>query len=330
MKVLWGMLVRSFSFWSIAANRDDEYQYGTWRDDAQAVEGGGGSRPSSIQSTVLTPDKPKQPAQGAGSKPKEPSNDDDFFASDALQNASPKPAFSDNVAVIMETDPSNVPNLIPLMLHFESILGPKWPVVLLTLEANWKVPSSPSFRRLMDAGRIRIMYLEANTTFPNHNSVSVFLTSPWFWEQFESAHRMLMFQTDSILCSNSDLSVDDFLEFDLLGAPIAAQFGHGYNGGLSLRNPKLMLQVARAAHSSFGSEGGGNEVGFEDQWFYGKLKALPEANLPSEDVAKTFAVETIYYEKPLGYHQPERWQHDHMEQIKEWCPEVGMLMGRRF
>ena len=90
---------------------------------------------------------------------------------------------------------------------------------------------------------IRIIYLEVGTTFPNHNSVSVFLTSPWFWEQFEPAHRVLIFQADSILCSNSKLSVDDFLEFDLAGAPIAPQFGRGYNGGLSLRNPKLMLDV---------------------------------------------------------------------------------------
>ena len=123
--------------------------------------------------------------------------------------------------------------------------------------------------------------------------------------------------------------MDDFLEFDLVGAPIAPQFGHGYNGRLSLHNPKLMLDVVYTAHNSFSNESGGNEVSFEDQWFYGRLKERG-AKLPSEEVARKFAVETIYYERPLGYHQPQRWQHDHIKQITKWCPEVGLLMGRRF
>ena len=59
------------------------------------------------------------------------------------------------------------------------------------------------------------------------------------------------------------------------------------------------------AHNSFSNESGGNDVSFEDQWFYSRLKERG-ANLPSE-VARTFAVETIYYERPLGYHQPQRW-----------------------
>lgn len=301
----------------------------------------------------------------------------------------------------METDPARVPNLVPVILHFAAVLGPKWPVVLLTRRDKWVEPASPPFRRLMAERRLHIYFLPADTTFPDHRSVSVFLTRPWFWEQFESAGRVLVFQADSVVCGNSGKSIDDFLEWDLVGAPVAPQYGVGYNGGLSLRNPKLVLEVVRDPANDFArdsadevvveapkkveeppkkeeqpkkeeppkkqeppkkaespskappkkeaelrpGEGRGDgpatkrEEGkeasppakkpawmkFEDQWMYMKLKERG-AHLPDQEVAMTFAVETVFYDKPLGYHQPFRWLTDYQrKQAMEWCPEIGML-----
>ncbi|KUI70493.1 hypothetical protein VM1G_06392 [Cytospora mali] len=301
--------------------------------------------------------------------------------------------FPDNVAVIMETDPNRVPNLFPVMLHFANILGPKWPVVLLTLRSKWVEPASPAFRRYMAQRRIHIHFLPEGTAFPDHSSVSLFLTRPWFWEKYESAGRVLMFQADSVLCGRSGRAVDDFLEWDLIGAPISGAYGVGYNGGLSLRNPRMMLQVLRDPANSFARDSASAEVAvvskpppaqelkqevhkpeehkteepkpkvgtgktemprgevetraegevksnppapapakakpswmkFEDQWFYMKLKERG-AKLPDREVAKTFSVETIYYDKPLGYHQPFRWLDQiQKKQAMEWCPEIGML-----
>ncbi|KUI59810.1 hypothetical protein VP1G_06986 [Cytospora mali] len=302
----------------------------------------------------------------------------------------PPPAvpFPDNVAVIMETDPNRVPNLFPVMLHFANILGPKWPVVLLTLRSKWVEPASPAFKRYMAQRRIHIHFLPEGTAFPDHNSVSLFLTRPWFWEKYESAGRVLMFQADSVLCGRSGRAVDDFLEWDLIGAPISGAYGVGYNGGLSLRNPRLMLEVLRDPANSFARDSESAEVAvvskpppaqelkqevhkpeepkpkvgtgkmemsrgevetraegevksnppapapakpswmkFEDQWFYMKLKERG-ARLPDQEVAKTFSVETIYYDKPLGYHQPFRWLNQiQKKQAMEWCPEIGIPRG---
>ncbi|KAL1847218.1 hypothetical protein Daus18300_014012 [Diaporthe australafricana] len=285
----------------------------------------------------------------------------------------------------METDPSRVANLVPVILHFASVLGPKWPVVLLTRRDRWVEPASPAFRRLMAERRLHIYFLPEETAFPDHRSVSVFLTRPWFWEQFESAGRVLLFQADSVVCAGSGRAVDDFLEWDLIGAPVAAEYGVGYNGGLSLRNPKLVLEVVRDPANDFArdsadevvvgeapkkeaeavppvkaaqpkkeaepkkEDGTGHRPGegevitrrdgeekqsppkkpqwmkFEDQWLYMKLKERG-ARLPDQEVAMTFAVETVYYDKPLGYHQPFRWLTAYQKKAAmEWCPEIGML-----
>lgn len=253
----------------------------------------------------------------------------------------------------METEPSAVPNLVPIMLHFANVLGPDWPVVLVTLEQNWVEPPSPAFRRLMAERRIRIFFLPPDVSFPDHASVSKFFTTPWLWERFESADRVLLFQADSVLCGRSGRRVEDFLEWDLVGAPVARRYGVGYNGGLSLRNPRLLLEIVRdPALNTFAArldeiiaaddaaEAAGLEQPkvdswerFEDQWFYVKLRALGErARLPGPDVAGQFAVETVWAEEPLGYHQPFRWLMAWQKaKALEWCPEVAMLQeGGRF
>ena len=234
--------------------------------------------------------------------------------------------FRDSVAVIIE--PFLQPNLVPVMLHFASVLGStrsRWPVVLFTREESWTTPESIPFQRALRDQRIHVRPLPSDQDFKSRTAVSNFLAGPWLWERLASANRVLLFQLDSILCANANATVDDFLQYDMVGAPIAPHIGKGYNGGLSLRNPKLFLDVAKDPERQFINEA----EEFEDQWFFVRLTEKG-AHLPSADVAKTFAVETMYYERPLGYHQPTRWQKENMEQIGKWCPEVGMLTGARF
>jgi hypothetical protein len=74
-----------------------------------------------------------------------------------------------------------------------------------------------------------------------------------------------MFQGDSILCSNAVRSVDDFFEYDFIGARIAPGWGKGYNGGLSLRRRSTVLRVLREWEYTSKSK-----PHPEDQWFYAR------------------------------------------------------------
>ncbi|KAJ4388190.1 hypothetical protein N0V93_008797 [Gnomoniopsis smithogilvyi] len=223
-------------------------------------------------------------------------------------------------AVIIET--SIIANLIPIMLHFSNVLGLNWGMTLFTLEENWTEPLSPVFQRALTSGRIEIRFLPEDVELTSSRGVSIFLTQPWIWEQLASAERVLLFQADSIICTKSEDIVDNYFMYDFVGAPIDAKYGQGYNGGLSIRNPRLFLEVVK--ETDFLTSG----AEFEDQFFYKKLKEK-NAEMPAEEIAKRFSVETVYYETPLGYHQPQRWQANNMRAIETWCPEVKMLIGRR-
>lgn len=199
----------------------------------------------------------------------------------------------------------------------------------------------------MAASEVEIRYLPANTAFDSHASVSAFLTSPFLWTDLAPYLKILLFQADSILCSAAPGRVDDFMDYDLVGAPIDARLGSGFNGGLSLRNRELVLRVLErwdfAADSGDADADAPREWRFEDQWLFARMRELGEdtelagelglrVQLPDQATAERFAVETIWVEgrRPLGFHQPHRWQSEHMDEIMEYCPEVGMIAGSSF
>ncbi|KAI0168323.1 hypothetical protein BJ166DRAFT_254242 [Pestalotiopsis sp. NC0098] len=246
---------------------------------------------------------------------------------------------TDRVAVTMETRP--LANLIPVILHFHSVLGPAWPIILYTTATTSTnlTSTSAAFARAVDAGRVEIRHLPASAALDSHRAVSLFLTDPWLWRDLAPYRHVLLFQADSILCANAAQKVDDFLGWDLVGAPIDAAYGRGYNGGLSLRNRARTLDVV--SRYSFADDSSAEDAPghfqFEDQWLYTRMAETTVgeggqggARLPPEDVARSFAVETIWQDRPLGFHQPSRWQKDRMPEIMEYCPEVGMISGAAF
>jgi hypothetical protein len=227
------------------------------------------------------------------------------------------------VAVIVET--RMLDNLIPLLMHFSSVLGPSWQVVLYAKEDVFRMPTSGPFRRAVEDKRIRVLYLPRGVDMTDYVSVSYFWTRPWLWEQLQSVDRVLTFQTDSIICSKANMTADDFLEWDYVGGPVIRMLGRGYNGGISIRNPRKFLSIIRDNDFDEDAKTGHIELMIEDQWFYTKLWQLDDSKLPTTDVAKKFSVESVWYDAPLAYHQPHEWHKDRMDEIRKYCPEVEMI-----
>lgn len=127
----------------------------------------------------------------------------------------------------------------------------------------------------------------------DYNSV---LTNPAFWAGCRY-DRVLIFQHDSGLLREG---IEEYLQYDFIGAPIKHMPGY-MNGGLSIRNPKLMHQICVDSPYQ-GMELDGNE----DIYFVKHLRALG-ANLPDLETAKQFSVETIFGLDSLGYHAMDKY-----------------------
>jgi hypothetical protein len=134
------------------------------------------------------------------------------------------------------------------------------------------------------------------------------LTSLHFWEQLCSRYdRVLIFQTDSSLLRQG---INEFLQdgADYYGAPWSWQ-SWGGNGGLSLRNPKVMCDVIKKF--PYNPDKHGNE----DVYFSNHIEQVG-GRLGSREMNSKFSVEAVFALGSFGQHAPEKWL------SKEQCEEI--------
>jgi hypothetical protein len=130
-----------------------------------------------------------------------------------------------------------------------------------------------------------------------------------------------------IFCANAAGSVDDFLEYDWLGAPWAEERNReGGNGGLSLRRVSAITQLLHAQRWIRDRDMP------EDVWFSDKLFHRPGARNAAHEVRMHFSGETLRSEgfKPLGYHSGDGGTNHlprimgsmkHRQALWDYCPE---------
>lgn len=219
---------------------------------------------SSSSPAAADPSTTAKPAPLGGPVEEKPEGKSDGFA----ESINPfNGSVTNKAAVIIETRFRT--NLVPLILHFGSVLGPTWPILIYTsAEAVGQFSTSAALARYIKTGIIQVRILPQTTLFTNSDSVNAFMTQEWLWNDLAPAEHILIFQSDSMLCANAARSVDDYFHYDFVGAPIAKDLGKGYNGGLSLRKRSTILRILDIWDWEKTKKDGDR---FEDQWFYNRF-----------------------------------------------------------
>lgn len=117
----------------------------------------------------------------------------------------------------------------------------------------------------------------------SESSYNDLLTTPKFWEMFLEYDHVLIFQTDGVILRPG---VEEFYEYDYVGSPWKFQ-EFGGNGGMSLRNPKIMHEICSETKWDI-------TMGNEDIFFSNRLYALNDNKLAPRDVCMKWGVETIF------------------------------------
>jgi hypothetical protein len=166
----------------------------------------------------------------------------------------------------------------------------------------------------------------------NITSYSDLLTKIEFWKTIKSEH-VLIYQTDSITCSKSNYNIEDFIQYDFIGAPttkivnkslyyyflmngINIENNNYMNGGLSFRNKLKCIECLEKYPW--------NGRATEDVWFVSSLYRIG-ANLPTKEVARKYFFEgeelnTI----PWGVHKP-RVSKEIRNKLYDLCEEATTL-----
>lgn len=199
-------------------------------------------------------------------------------------------------AAIVET--RNMEEMPSVLERHRPYLPPNTPFFLFTSRALVDKYSST----LKDVTVIGIQLRDESI-----HGYNLFLTDEGneFWSYFLEFDRVLIFQTDSGLLRTG---IERFYEYDYIGAALPTNHENYYpyccNGGLSLRNPKIMLKIA----TEFSWK---RDMG-EDIFFARCMKNNNIGVLAPRDVAMEFSVETQFQLGTLGYHAP--WKYLSIEQ----------------
>jgi len=154
------------------------------------------------------------------------------------------------------------------------------------------------------------LILEEITDRPFHvHNVNLIFTSKVFWERYLDYDRVLIFQSDSEILKPG---LEEFLEYDYIGAPWkdydSDYFPYVGNGGLSIRNPKVMLEVLAI-------DRWGRNMG-EDLFICRSMVNNDIGRLAPYELAKKFSVESIFELGTFGAHAIDKWF------SKEKCEQI--------
>jgi len=196
----------------------------------------------------------------------------------------PSPFNISKVGLLIENRPN--PILAPLLLHFMSVVPPDWRFRFMgSVQSVASVNSSVAIRHQVDIGKLDLTYIPSNMSTAGQEMISRFLTTLWLYEVvLQPAEWLLVFQTDSMLCANSRQSLNNWLDYDWVGAPWNPNGRFGGNGGLSLRRVSAIIDVLKNQVRVPGSEP-------EDVWLTERLGHRPGAKLANGTASLTFSGE---------------------------------------
>lgn len=240
-----------------------------------------------------------------------------------LDYGAPPPSIynASKVALLIENRVN--PITAPLMLHFMSVVPPDWRFRFMgSIESVHAVNQSAAIRHMVDIGKLDLTYIPSNMSTAGQEQVSRFLTNLWVYETvLAPAEWLLIYQTDSMLCANSKQSLNDWLEYDWVGAPWDPNGVGGGNGGLSLRRVSAIVDILRSQQRMENSIP-------EDVWLCERLLARPNAHMANGSMEIAFSGEgnSGPVEK-VGAKKGSKEDHGHIKGIDDWRDGFYEPMG---
>ena len=247
------------------------------------------------------------------------------------------------VALLIENRP--IAYLVPLLLHFLSVIPPDWSFRFMgSPAAHDVVLTSPAIRRAIAAQKLFLEPIPAQHSVGSRSALTRLFVDPWFYESWlYPAEWLFVFQSDSMVCSQSNTTLNDFVAqgYPFLGAgkSTTTEPKAELNGGISLRHVPSLLSLLRTQPLPEGYFS-------EDRYFSTGLWMLNNTQCATGKAGLRFAVEMVWDDEggmPFAFHpyvagslfrgpggpQEGHWQ-ENMERAHRYCPELGLITMARF
>ncbi|KAL8387890.1 hypothetical protein RB595_009600 [Gaeumannomyces hyphopodioides] len=234
------------------------------------------------------------------------------------------------IALIVEHRP--IPHLVPQILHMIGVIPPDWRMVFVGSERSTvSISRSVAIKHQQVIGKMDILVLPEPWQIDSKEMIHRLMTDIRFYDEFlPGVEWILRFESDSILCSNSETSLNEWLAWSWAGAPRSVEDRFSGNGGLSLRKVSAIRRV-------LGFQARFNDTEPEDEWFGKRLWILPGEKVAS-GVDGALALEDVYVENPMGFHirdggkdlKDAIWKNkEQRKKLFNYCPELALIMDMK-
>ncbi len=212
------------------------------------------------------------------------------------------------------------PLLEHVVMNVHSTLG--IPIQIYHGKSSQEFIMSTAIGPLVEKGEIVLTPLRVDTLYPPANH-SGFILSPEFWYSMCAREKILLFQTDAILCSKSDYSIHDFLQFDYIGSNWNLNRENnlkvsGGCGGLSVRDWKKSVECLERFPPEYW-EGG------EDVYFAFLLDVMG-GKVADKQACLRFCTQEEFAEESFGAHDITSLDSASLQTFLEYCPEAKPLI----
>lgn len=114
-----------------------------------------------------------------------------------------------------------IPHLVPQILHMMTVVPPDWRFLFIgSNESVFSVGRSFAIKTYQASGKLDLMRAPAPWEIKNKEDISRMMTDKRFYDSvIPGVEYLLKYESDSIMCSNSPDSLNDWLDYDWAGAP---------------------------------------------------------------------------------------------------------------
>ena len=215
-------------------------------------------------------------------------------------------------------DPRPHPAFFIVLDNFLNRLDERWNFIIFCGNFNYIfLIDAINNNFLNHKHRIKLIKLNINNVnLLRHEYDDIFLSIEIY--DFIPTEMFLVFQLDTMISDIYYNNIYDFMNYDYVGAPWFNDNNydniHVGNGGLSLRRKSKMLEIIKNEKYK--------KYYNEDMYFSGYY----DINKPHYEEAKKFSVETYFYDKSFGVHNP--WysvSFDNINTILTHIPKLNHL-----
>lgn len=127
-------------------------------------------------------------------------------------------------ALLIEARP--IPHLTTLILHMITVVPPDWKFIFIgSARSIASVSRSRAIHNQQSIGKLDLVVLPELWRIDSKEHVNRLLTDVRFYDDYlPGVEWILKYEWDSILCANSEQSLDEWLDWSWAGAPRYAGF----------------------------------------------------------------------------------------------------------